>query len=63
MRKNFIAKEKGAVSFDNQLLRGNTKSKIVATISKGSKFKNQTQEFFFFLRASLSAAKCEPESR
>ena len=38
MRKNFIAKEKGAVSFDNQLLRGNMKSKIVATISRGSKF-------------------------
>ena len=38
MRKNFIAKEKGAVSFDNQLLRGNTKSKIVATISRVAKF-------------------------
>ena len=63
MRRNFIAKEKGAVSFDNQLLRGYTKSKIVPTINRGAKFLNPTQEFFFFLGASLSAAKCEPESR
>ena len=38
MRKNFIAKEKGAVSFDNQLSRGHKKSKIVPTISRGAKF-------------------------
>ena len=62
MRKNFIAKEKGAVSFDNQLLRGKNVQNS-CNHQQGVKVLKPDPRVFFFLRASLSAAKCEPESR